>query len=166
VARSDALRARPALDYNGLKTAWKLLTSDCGGLEATASCTRVGKSQIALYGDVTSETFPPADVLLDVEAVAGLPRVTTALAGAQGYRLVPLVLAEDSALGIELGRLTAQFGELLARATPCLRGEEPSAADRTAMLALLTGIVSSAESSLSVLSPRPGRRVDLSAAFG
>ena len=75
---------------NALATAVKLLISDVGGLEAAASCTRVKRSHLAAYGDINSDLMMPADVVVDLEAIGGTPRVSMAMAGMLGYRLEPL----------------------------------------------------------------------------
>jgi hypothetical protein len=50
-------------DYNALKTAMKLVITDLGGIDAAASCTRVGRSQINEYGTAGKDSFAPADVI-------------------------------------------------------------------------------------------------------
>ena len=81
---------------NALKTAFKLVVSDVGGLEAAAACTRLGKSQLAEYGNINSEKMITVDVVLDLEAIGGAPHVTAAMAAAHGLirRNQPLNLHE------------------------------------------------------------------------
>ncbi len=73
---------------NGLKTAFKRVVADLGGLACAASCTRVSPSHLSDYGNVESDKMPPMDVVLDLELISGRPHATSALAAMQGRALV------------------------------------------------------------------------------
>lgn len=66
-----------------LKIAFGELAGRIGGVEAAASLCRVSKSTIARYASLSpadAECFAPIDVVRALEAVAGDPIVTSALA--------------------------------------------------------------------------------------
>ncbi len=68
-------RQHSASVYNSLKTAFKMLIADLGGLDAAASCTRVKRSNLSDYGAPGKDFAVPSDVIADLETVAGAPRM-------------------------------------------------------------------------------------------
>lgn len=82
-------RQLPAAAYLRLKAAFRKLVNLCGGLEAAAAETRVGKSALHEYGQVEHASFPPADVVADLEAFAGRSPVTEALKALAAEGAVP-----------------------------------------------------------------------------
>lgn len=122
-------------EYNSLKTATKLVVADLGGGDAAATCTRVGKSQLSDYGNVSSDKFIPVDVVLDLERVGGVPHITAALARAQGYLLVPgstpRARSELAVLMAEIGR---DVGELFGTAALALSHGKLTDAERQELL--------------------------------
>lgn len=107
-------RHHAAQEYSGLKAATRLLIRDLGGIDAAAAGTRVGRSLMSDYGNPTSDRFIPVDVLLDIEAIGGTPRLTAALARSQGYELCPVVPRERGALGEALARISVGVGSLFS----------------------------------------------------
>jgi len=75
------MRSLDAQTYSAIKAAFRRLVKSCGGLEAAATLTRVGKSQLHEYGSLQHEvSFPPADVIADLERDAGDAIVSALLA--------------------------------------------------------------------------------------
>ena len=106
---------------NGLKTAFKRVIADLGGLACAAECTRVGISHLSDYGNVESDKVVPIDVVLDLEMISGPPHITAALAAAQGRELVvvtPLRPKDD--LAVLLARIGADSGALFGDAAEAL----------------------------------------------
>lgn len=111
-------------NINALKTAFKLVLADVGGLVAASTCTRVEVSQLSAYGNVANrEKIVPVDVALDLEMIGGAPHVTAALAAAQGYELVPLdsrptheLVSCMSEISLDSGRLLADAVQLMNQA--------------------------------------------------
>lgn len=112
-------------EYGGLKQASKRLIKACGGLEASSMITRVGHSELARYYAPEEKLFIPIDVVADLEAIAGNPVVTQALAHMQGYTLVQLQPMETAAphhhwtmqlahLGQETAAVLKQIGMALS----------------------------------------------------
>jgi hypothetical protein len=96
----------PDTDLRALKTAFFLLVKRVGGLHAAAACVRVSASHLARYYDHgEASTFPPADVFLGLELVAGEALVTAEIARISGQRLVAL----DAADGSHLAETVASF---------------------------------------------------------
>jgi hypothetical protein len=121
--------------YNAIKTAIKLVIADLGGLDAAATCTRVKRSQLGDYGSPGIESFMPADVIADLETVAGTPHVTAALARAQGFMLLPIEFSGDhSALSVLLATMGKDVGELFATAAAVLAHGTPTDAERETLL--------------------------------
>ncbi|MGG5811444.1 hypothetical protein [Falsiroseomonas sp. CW058] len=93
-------------DLRAIKTAFRLLVSRVGGVLAATACVRVSHAQIARYYDLgDTSTYPPADVVAVLEAVAGAPLVTAEIARLSSHRLVPL----DAADGEQLAAAVASF---------------------------------------------------------
>ncbi|GEM_PF-6978470 len=83
-------RMHPQAAYLALKAAARRLVERAGGLEASASITRVNKTTIGACTQATHEWHLAADVILDLEAEVGDPIVTRQLARHAGYELVPI----------------------------------------------------------------------------
>lgn len=92
---------------NALKTAWKMLVHNLGGVDAVAACTRAVRSRVSEYGNVASDRWPPIDIVLTAEKFAGEPFVTKELARAQGFKLVALSEQELAGVHETLGRVAA-----------------------------------------------------------
>lgn len=94
-------------DRAAIKTATRLLVQRVGGLEAAASVCRYAKSALAETYDLhRMDRSMPADVIADLESVAGAPVVTEVLARLSGHALLPIGTAggiEAQALA-EVGR--------------------------------------------------------------
>lgn len=101
-----------------LKALTRVLLTRCGGLDASAACVRVGRSQLANYTDMASDQFAPIDVIVALEEVAGEPIVTGEMARRAKHILVPLPsegegqLAQDMAQ--EVGETFAAYGAAMA----------------------------------------------------
>ena len=106
--------------YNTLKTAVKRLVLDVGGVDAAASCTRGTRSLFSDYGNITSDRHLPADAILDLETIGGVPHVTEALASAQGYRLVRVDPRPRDEVAAALARIGQSMGVLFSNAAAAL----------------------------------------------
>lgn len=111
---TDRPRHHGAQTYAGLKAATRLVLRDCGGLDAAAASSRVGRSQFSDYANPNSDKFIPVDVAIDIEAIGGIPHVTAALARAQGYELLPVEPRDRGQLGLALAAISAGVGTLFA----------------------------------------------------
>ena len=114
------MRPHPAHAYHGIKAAVRIAVGYVGGIDAAASITRVGRTLIGAYQDLASDRFIPADVILDIEAIAGGPHITAALARAQGYELLALahhgpadVAVMMAGIGTEASRAFTTLAEAL-----------------------------------------------------
>ncbi|UJX46624.1 phage regulatory CII family protein [Xanthobacter sp. YC-JY1] len=121
---SDKL-ARPhrEADYLALKGATRRLVEACGGVESAAAATRTGFQALSKYGRPQEPFFAPIDVVADLEADAGVPLVTRALAALCGHVLVPLPRPETgtgrwyrhiSEVAQDAGAVVARLGAALA----------------------------------------------------
>lgn len=109
-------RVFPACSYMALKAAFRRLTKAVGGQESAATITRVDFQRIGRYGRAHEAMFAPVDVVADLEADAGEPMVTRALADLQGYLLVPKPPTQGDAEWVEhLGALAKEAGEAIAK---------------------------------------------------
>ena len=83
-------RIYTSADYAALKNAFRRACQQAGGgLREIAGMTRLSSAQLSRFGDISSDQFAPADVMLDIDSLAGAPIITRALAGMLGYDLVP-----------------------------------------------------------------------------
>ncbi len=116
-SQSDSLgRAFPACSYMALKAAFRRLTKAVGGQESAASITRVDYQRIGRYGRAHEAMFAPIDVVADLEADAGCPMVTRAMADLQGYLLIPKPPTTGDAQWVEhLGALAKEAGEAIGK---------------------------------------------------
>lgn len=137
--------------YCALKTAWKDVVAHLGGLEATASTTRVARSQVAAYGDVHSDRFVPVDVVLDAERVAGVPSVTQMLARAHGLECVAQGEVPREGLPSLVARIGRDASSVFADVAHALAGRPLSAAERARLLLDLTDLRLAAAGALAVL---------------
>lgn len=149
-------RPLPAVAYNGLKTAWKLLVDDLGGVEATAAVTRVSsKGRISEYGALHTDRFPAIDVVLDAEHVAGEPRVTAALARALGYALTPVEPRGAGDLSVLLAELGRDVASLFADAATALRHTDLTDEERMRLARDLDEVSCAAAEARARLLPPP-----------
>ena len=143
--------------YDELRAALKLDIEALGGLEAAASCTRVGRSQLSDYTNSLADKFVPVDVVLDLESVGGNPRVASCLARALGFELAPVLPRDGSALADELVRIGRDVADLLTHAAHGLKGKELLELDRQAMIQSLDDLRRAAAEAMQLLgAPRPG----------
>jgi hypothetical protein len=142
--------------YNAVKTGTKMLVQDLGGVDAAATVTRVGRSQLSAYTMLTDERFIPADVVMDLEFAAGTPRVTAALARAQGYGLVPVEpMREKSALAVLLSRIGKDVGELFATSSTALSHPALTEAERADLIRELDDLRRAAAETIFYLKESP-----------
>lgn len=81
-------RTLPPAEYRKVKLATRRLTAAVGGLEAGAAVTRVSHAALSdCANEARPDRFLAADVIADLEAVAGDPIVTRQLAALAGYEL-------------------------------------------------------------------------------
>lgn len=108
-------RFLPAKDYALEKAATRQLVRLAGGVAQAATFTRVDPARLSRYGSPHDPQFVPIDVVADLEAEAGDPIVTRALADLSGCLLVAKPKA-DAARGMAatLGRTAKETGEALA----------------------------------------------------
>ena len=160
-ARKDAPAARRhgAAQYNALVTAWRLLIEQAGGIDAAASCTRVKRSSIAAYGAPGTESFVPADVVLDLETLLGVPLVTRALAAASGFSLVALTPRDGGDLAQAMAKVGEGVSKLFADAARALGHATPTENERRALLADLEEIAGVIADARDVLGRMNGREV-------
>lgn len=119
---SKLARPHREADYLALKGATRRLVEACGGVEAGAAVTRCGFQVLSKYGRPQEPVFVPVDVVADLEADAGVPLVTRALAQLCGHVLVPLPRAEPGAgrwyrhiseIAGDVGAVVQRLGEAL-----------------------------------------------------
>lgn len=101
--------------HNALKTYTRQLIHAVGGLDAAASCCRVGRSSLGNYQDHDSDQFMPMDVALALEQVAGKPILTGAMARMQGYTLTRPDADTAQDIGRSVAAVARHAGEASAR---------------------------------------------------
>lgn len=145
-------RQHPAAAYNLLKTGWKRVVLDLGGVEAAAACSRTTRSLASDFGNVNNlDRFVPVDVVLDAESLGGRPLVTEALALLQGYALVPIEARDAGDLAVKLAEIGRDVAALFATASAALSHAAPTPAEHDDLLRELAEVrraVSQAERAL------------------
>lgn len=108
---------RPSKDTTrlALKAAFRRTLSQVGGGASFSHATRVGEATLSKYAAAhDGEHFPPVDVVLDLELDAGAPAITTALAAAQGYALVPVEAEQRGPCFRDVAEITRASANLQA----------------------------------------------------
>ena len=118
-------------EHAALKTMALRLVLGAGGLEAAASVTRVGKTQLALYYDQhRPDCFMPVDVVAALQRAAGADHMTAELARLRGLELVPIDGAADPCeLEAASARAAIEGAEAVAA---CLSHKSPDEVEREA----------------------------------
>jgi hypothetical protein len=98
-----------------LKTALHLLVEKLGGVAAAGSVIHRNAGRISDATSRASDVMLPADQILALEAVAGEPLVTAAMARAHGFRLIRdgMRAEPDALIPARLGAVAADVGALM-----------------------------------------------------
>jgi hypothetical protein len=142
----EALRTVPRLatdaERRHIKTVTRHALDAVGGGEAFSPATRVEKAALSKYaGPAYPDHFIPADVLLELDRLAGAPLLVSTLARMLGYRLVPaegdapqakLDLSDAQSVAKETGDVVNLLLTLLSS------GRDLDAADRREILREVT----------------------------
>ncbi|GBQ14786.1 hypothetical protein [Swaminathania salitolerans] len=102
-----------------LKTATQAAVRLVGGVEAAASCTRVGKTQISEYQNRNSAHIAPIDVAVALDISAQQPVILAAMASITGFALLPIAFGEGCA-ATAMGDVAASASETLSAALRAL----------------------------------------------
>jgi len=107
-------------DRQKLKAATRRAVKSAGGGDSFAHVTRVSESQLSKYGlasDEHQDAFIPVDVALEADVEAGSPIIATALAAAQGFRLVRNASpVDDHSLGFaDISQISVAFSSFHTR---------------------------------------------------
>lgn len=119
--------------YSLLKTATRRLIDACGGVEAAALISRVGKTSMSDYQNIDKpDCFMPADVAADLERACGQALLTATLVRWNGgYFVKPKAeygTARDFAARLpEMGK---EYGEVMERTAFALSDGKMSSQDR------------------------------------
>lgn len=143
--------------YRRLKTAWKALVQDLGGVEATAAATRAGRTLASDYGNVASDRYVPVDIILDAEIIAGTPHVTAALAALQGYALVPRQADPAAQIATLLAAVGRESGEVFASAAVALADGKLTSAEALSLVGELADLERAAATAIASLRATAGR---------
>jgi hypothetical protein len=118
-----------------LKTATHALITEVGGLPAAASVCRVSVPRLSEYQSRNHpESLMPIDVVLQLEAVAGAPIVTGALARLQGHTLASPDAAPVPAIGRSVAALARHAGEVGAQYLDASADGRIDPAERAALM--------------------------------
>ena len=145
-----------------LKTLTRVLIERVGGLDAAASCTRVGRSVLSGYQSPHVAQFIPEDVSTRLECVAVAPILTEERARRVGYQLVradgavrgnvPQLLAK---LGGECAELHAAFAEAISDGHLCATDRAAITREASHVLRKVSDLLA-ALNEANALDARPG----------
>ncbi|KFL92053.1 hypothetical protein AmDm5_0494 [Acetobacter malorum] len=96
-----------------IKTATKKAIQHLGGIDAAATISRVGRSQLSDYGNRNSPQVVPVDVAVDLDTSAQEPLILAAMAHAEGFRLVPVKISGTGHIPKELAKFSKFSSEVL-----------------------------------------------------
>lgn len=145
------------MNGNALKTAVGVLIKELGGLDAAASCVRVGPTNLSEYQSRNrADRHIPVDVVLDLEAIAQKPIVTAALARALGYRLVRIEAPASADVVAPVMRVSRDAGELAAQLMAALADQTIDATESDALMAVAQRVRGAIDDFTAALHARPG----------
>jgi hypothetical protein len=101
--------------YLAIKFVFRRACEDIGPLHVIAEHTRVDPARLSQYCNADRPEFPPADVMMDVDALSGGDRCLRALAEIRGFELV----RDEKGVAIEgmarhVGSVGKESGELIS----------------------------------------------------
>lgn len=141
------MRSHSRADYLALKAATRRLVERVGGVDAAAAVTRVGRSQLSVYGVPDSDQYAPIDIVADLEAEAAAPLVTQALAAAQHLALGPMNAAASAApvsLLTHVAQLTKELGDVARVAADADADGNLSAAELASLITETSDLIEAA----------------------
>lgn len=118
----------PAAILASVKTATKQALDLVGGIDAAASCSRVGRSQLSEYSNRNSVQVVPIDIAIGLDQYAQQPLILAAMARVEGYTLLAIELGEGD-VAVSMERIARGAGELLATTVRVLSDGVVSAAE-------------------------------------
>ena len=142
---ADDFRPIPRLatdaERRHLKAITRQAVQSVGGADAFVPATRIEAAALSKYGgNAYPDAFMPADVMLELDRLAGAPLIVGALAGMLGYRLVPA--GEDRAHELDIADAQAvakETGDVVNLLLGILTsGRRLDAADRRSILKEVT----------------------------
>lgn len=150
------MRVLASEEYALLEMAVRRLVKGCGGVEAAASLTRVGKSSIGRYQERGTGECMPIDVVADLEREAGMVPVTQALARLSGRVLLALPdAAANPAIAAKLAALGKEIAEVFSAGAAALADNRIAPEERRVLLDEIDGAaLALAELRASLLPPR------------
>lgn len=124
---TTSFKPRPA---GTLKEATDRLIGALGGAVAAAEGARISASRLRQYSDPDDpESFIAADMVLALEARAGVPHVTEFLAHASGYGLLKLGGADEGCLSESARAILAESADVIERMIAALSDNSCDAAE-------------------------------------
>lgn len=146
-----AIRHLAAEVHNGLCTAWRRLVRHVGGVDVLAAGIGVQRSHASEFGAPHSGRSPTLAVALEADALAGEPIMASALAAAQGYRLVPVTPGAAGDLHLLAGRVVAEVGQAFGVLSEASADGHVCAAERAALVREFSDVVAAGERVLAAL---------------
>lgn len=144
-------RTLDAVAYARINTATIALIRAVGGLEAAATVCRSPVTRLSDFQNPHKPDAMPADVVADLEHVAGSPIVTTVLATLANHALIPLEAfgeGSDAAAIAEVGRDASLVFAEYARA---MADQKLDATERAALADRLAALHRASGAALALL---------------
>ncbi|MGO2958649.1 MAG: hypothetical protein ACTIDN_06380 [Acetobacter sp.] len=95
-----------------LKTAVITALEASGGIDSVEKSVRVGRSQLGEYRNRNSQLMAPVDVAVEIDRLAQHPHILSAMAAAEGYRLIPMHFGEGN-IPRDLSKFAAATSDVL-----------------------------------------------------
>ncbi len=140
-------------EWHGLKVATRQLVVASGGLEAAAAACRLKHASLARHYSPEHPEMLPLDVIAELQRVAGVVPVTTALAHLSGHALVPLAAEPgESELLKQAGTLMRLAGQACMSAAEAMADGVLTPAECAQLSGELHAVVNAASSIMRWLS--------------
>ncbi len=152
-----------------LRTGWRQIVKDMGGVDATAKVAQTTISQVSIYGNPNGDSLPSLATVLAVEMDLGVgfAHVTEAMARATGHILVPDRALAPGDLAQLMAKVGKETGEVFARYALALSDGTVCAEDRLAIIRELEDVIQASHHAIGNLrqglQPAPAPREESAA---
>jgi hypothetical protein len=129
-------KTRRNIDYVTLKDSFHKLIDRCGGIESAASKTRVGATSLYNYANRNmADSFPPIDVVYDLECHARTANVTESMCGMHGLLPVQLDCSDtEITVSQSIAELAKEHADVFAKTAEAMSDGQLTPAEAVVVL--------------------------------
>jgi hypothetical protein len=140
-----------------LRSGWRQIVRDMGGVDACAKVAKTTISQVSIYGNPDGDSLPSLATVLAVEMDLGTGHAhfTEAMARATGHILVPVKAVTEGDLDTLLAKLGGETGDVFTRYAMARSDGVVSAEARAALVCELEDVIQAAHCAIGHLRQPP-----------